>query len=40
VIRMAIGQRETERHHVEEAWSLIRDAAKAVSSLRGAQGKL
>ncbi|HEV8454778.1 MAG TPA: aminotransferase class I/II-fold pyridoxal phosphate-dependent enzyme [Gemmatimonadales bacterium] len=35
VIRMAIGQRETERHHVEEAWSLIRDAAKAVSSLRG-----
>ena len=40
VIRMAIGQRETERQHVEEAWSLIREAAKAVSSLRGAQGKL
>ena len=35
VIRMAIGQRETERQHVEEAWSLIRDAAKgALSSLR------
>ena len=30
VIRMAIGQRETERQHVEEAWGLIRDAAKAV----------
>jgi aromatic-L-amino-acid decarboxylase len=38
VIRMAIGQRETERQHVEEAWSLIRDAAKAVSSLRTAKG--
>jgi aromatic-L-amino-acid/L-tryptophan decarboxylase len=32
VIRMAIGQRETERQHVQEAWGLIRDAAKAVSS--------
>ncbi|MEA2712708.1 MAG: aromatic-L-amino-acid/L-tryptophan decarboxylase [Gemmatimonadales bacterium] len=32
VIRMAVGQRETERQHVEEAWSLIREAAKAVSS--------
>jgi aromatic-L-amino-acid/L-tryptophan decarboxylase len=31
VIRMAIGQRETARQHVKEAWSLIRDAAKAVS---------
>jgi aromatic-L-amino-acid/L-tryptophan decarboxylase len=30
VIRMAIGQRGTERQQVEEAWSLIRDAAKAV----------
>jgi aromatic-L-amino-acid decarboxylase len=28
VIRMAVGQRETERQHVEEAWSLIREAAK------------
>ena len=37
VIRMAIGQRETERAHVEEAWSLIRDSAKAVSSPRGVQ---
>ena len=32
VIRMAIGQRGTERQQVEEAWSLIREAAKAVSS--------
>jgi aromatic-L-amino-acid decarboxylase len=32
VIRMAIGQRETERQHVEEAWSLIRDAAKSLSN--------
>ena len=32
VIRMAIGQRETERRHVEEAWRLIREAAKGVSS--------
>jgi aromatic-L-amino-acid/L-tryptophan decarboxylase len=32
VIRMAIGQRGTERAHVEEAWSLIREAAKGVSS--------
>jgi aromatic-L-amino-acid/L-tryptophan decarboxylase len=39
VIRMAIGQRETERQHVEEAWSLIREAAKGVASLRGLQGK-
>jgi aromatic-L-amino-acid decarboxylase len=39
VIRMAIGQRETERQHVEEAWGLIRDAAKgALSSLRTAKG--
>jgi aromatic-L-amino-acid/L-tryptophan decarboxylase len=32
VIRMAIGQRGTERRQVEEAWRLIRDAAKAASS--------
>jgi aromatic-L-amino-acid/L-tryptophan decarboxylase len=31
VIRMAIGQRATEREHVEEAWSLILDAAKVLS---------
>jgi aromatic-L-amino-acid decarboxylase len=38
-IRMAVGQRGTELQQVEEAWRLIGDAAKAVSSLRGAQGK-
>jgi aromatic-L-amino-acid decarboxylase len=32
VIRMAIGQRQTEREHVEEAWRLVRESAKAVSS--------
>jgi aromatic-L-amino-acid decarboxylase len=32
VIRMAIGQRETEREHVEEAWRLICEAA--LSALR------
>jgi aromatic-L-amino-acid/L-tryptophan decarboxylase len=31
-IRVAIGQRLTERVHVEEAWRLIKDAAKKVSS--------
>jgi aromatic-L-amino-acid decarboxylase len=30
VIRLAVGQRQTERTQVEEAWSLIRDAAKAL----------
>jgi aromatic-L-amino-acid decarboxylase len=28
-IRMAIGQRQTERKHVEEAWKLIKEAASA-----------
>jgi aromatic-L-amino-acid decarboxylase len=33
VIRMAIGQRQTERQHVEEAWRLVQQFAKeAVSS--------
>jgi aromatic-L-amino-acid/L-tryptophan decarboxylase len=32
VIRVAIGQRLTERKHVEEAWALIREAAKELSS--------
>jgi aromatic-L-amino-acid decarboxylase len=32
VIRMAIGQRGTERAHVEEAWRLMGEAAKAASS--------
>ena len=32
VIRMAIGQRQTGREHVEEAWRLIQDAAKTLSS--------
>jgi aromatic-L-amino-acid decarboxylase len=32
VIRMVIGQRQTGREHVEEAWRLIRQSAKAVSS--------
>jgi aromatic-L-amino-acid decarboxylase len=31
VIRMAVGQRLTERKHVEEAWRLVREAAAAVS---------
>jgi aromatic-L-amino-acid decarboxylase len=30
-IRLVIGQRATERRHVEEAWGLIREAAAAVS---------
>jgi aromatic-L-amino-acid decarboxylase len=32
VIRLVIGQRQTERRHVEEAWSLIREAARGLSS--------
>jgi aromatic-L-amino-acid decarboxylase len=32
VIRMAIGQRETERRHVAEAWRLIKEAAKDSAS--------
>jgi aromatic-L-amino-acid decarboxylase len=31
VIRMAIGQRQTERAHVAEAWELIKEAAKGLS---------
>jgi aromatic-L-amino-acid/L-tryptophan decarboxylase len=30
VIRLVIGQRTTERHHVEEAWRLLRQAAQAL----------
>jgi len=30
VIRMAIGQRETERQHVEEAWEFIKQAAMSL----------
>jgi aromatic-L-amino-acid decarboxylase len=30
VIRMAIGQRQTERKHVEEAWRLIKEAARGL----------
>jgi aromatic-L-amino-acid decarboxylase len=32
VIRMAIGQRQTERAHVAEAWELIKQAANGLSS--------
>lgn len=32
VIRMAIGQRQTGQEHVEEAWRLIQEAAKTLSS--------
>jgi aromatic-L-amino-acid/L-tryptophan decarboxylase len=32
VIRMAIGQRETERTHVAEAWGLIKQAGSSLSS--------
>ena len=31
VIRLVVGQRETERQHVEEAWRLIKEAAKELS---------
>jgi aromatic-L-amino-acid decarboxylase len=30
VIRMAIGQRQTEREHVAEAWNLVREAAALI----------
>jgi aromatic-L-amino-acid decarboxylase len=30
VIRMVVGQRLTERHHVEEAWKLIKNEAEAI----------
>jgi aromatic-L-amino-acid decarboxylase len=36
-IRMVIGQRQTERRHVEEAWRLIQDAAAALPLNRSAQ---
>jgi aromatic-L-amino-acid decarboxylase len=29
-IRLVVGQRTTERRHVEEAWRLLRDTAKAI----------
>jgi aromatic-L-amino-acid decarboxylase len=32
VIRVAIGQRQTELAHVEEVWRLIQEGARAVSS--------
>jgi aromatic-L-amino-acid/L-tryptophan decarboxylase len=34
VIRLVVGQRETQREHVEEAWRLVRDGADFVSSAR------
>jgi aromatic-L-amino-acid/L-tryptophan decarboxylase len=34
VIRLVIGQRDTERRHVVEAWELIRQAASRLSALR------
>jgi aromatic-L-amino-acid decarboxylase len=40
VIRVAVGQWQTERAHVAEAWRLINEAAANLSSLRGAQGRL
>jgi aromatic-L-amino-acid decarboxylase len=37
VIRLVVGQRQTEREHVEQAWSLMQEGARsAVSSLRSA----
>ena len=30
VIRLVVGQRETQRRHVEEAWEIIREAARRV----------
>jgi aromatic-L-amino-acid decarboxylase len=30
VIRLVVGQRTTGRQHVEEAWRLVREAAKAL----------
>ena len=32
VIRVVVGQRQTRREHVEEAWRLIQEAAKTLSS--------
>jgi aromatic-L-amino-acid decarboxylase len=40
VIRVAVGQWQTERANVAEAWRLINEAAANLSSLRGAQGRL
>jgi hypothetical protein len=34
VIRLVVGQRQTDRSHVEEAWSLIRQQAEALSLSR------
>ena len=40
VIRVAVGQWQTERANVSEVWRLINEAAANLSSLRGAQGRL
>jgi aromatic-L-amino-acid/L-tryptophan decarboxylase len=40
VIRVAVGQWQTERANVAEAWRLINEAAADLSSLRGAHGRL
>jgi aromatic-L-amino-acid decarboxylase len=40
VIRMAVGQWQTERVHVEEAWELIKAAAEGLSPARSARGRL
>ena len=40
VIRVAVGQWQTERANVAEAWRLINEAAANLSSLRGVQGRL
>ncbi|HKJ42024.1 MAG TPA: pyridoxal-dependent decarboxylase, partial [Sunxiuqinia sp.] len=32
-LRMSIGQTQTKRHHVEQAWSLIQEAATKIKSL-------
>jgi aromatic-L-amino-acid decarboxylase len=34
VIRLVVGQRQTERAHVAEAWELIQQAAKGLSAVR------
>jgi aromatic-L-amino-acid/L-tryptophan decarboxylase len=33
-IRMVVGQRQTQRSHVEEAWGLIRREAEALAVSR------
>ena len=39
VIRMAVGQRQTERRHVEEAWRLVQDAAASLSRAEQETGR-